>query len=443
MRGRVFRTAIFFVALLAAASAWAQDAPHRLTLKEAIERGLQHNLRVRVADTRIEEAQGTRERRLANLLPRVRGEGTAMLQNRSLRAFGITFPGVPPVVDPFSTYDFRFSAEQPVFDRQAYHQWKASEKQEQAVREDYQDVRDAIIRQVAGLYLSVQAAAARVEATESRVATAQALYELALERRNAGVATGVDVLRAQVQLANEQQRRLEARNTAERGLLALARTIGLSPGTRLELADALRFEPVIPPDANAAIAASLADRADFRALAVQREALVAQQNANKARYLPRFAIGGNYGAIGRSFGEMHRTGALQGALTISLFDRDRKGEQQELDARIRRIDHQMADLRLGIEAEIRDALLVLESAAQEVSVAEQGRALAARELELARERFHAGVANNIEVIRAQDAQSRAQENYILAVSRHTDAKISLARALGATEKIYGQYLGIP
>ena len=60
--------------------------------------------------------------------------------------------------------------------------------------------------------------------------------------------------------------------------------------------------------------------------------------------------------------------------------------------------------------------------------------LARRELELAQDRFQAGTANNVEVVTAQDELARAEENYILAVSSHVDAKYALARALGDTEK---------
>ena len=415
--------------------------PLRLTLQQAIERGLANNLRVLAAGARIEEAGGSRERRWSALLPRARGDTTVSLQNRSLSAFGISFPGVPEVVPLFSTYDFRVSAEQPVFDRQSYHNFKASEKQEQVARNDYQDIRDLLVRQIAAVYLNAQAAAARAEAAESRVATAETLLRLATERRAAGVATGVDVLRADVQLANEQQRRLELRNAAAQALLVLARQIGMSPGTPLELADPLRFDAVAPPEVAPALANSFASRADYLALASQREALVTQQKANKARYLPRMSLRGDYGGIGRAVGQVKGTGTLAAGISVTVFDRDRAGEEQELDSRVKRLDHQMADLRLGIEQEVREALLQMESAAQEVGVAERGRGLAGRELELARERFAAGVTTNIEIVTAQQSVARAQENYILAVSRHTDAKMALARALGATEKIYTQYLG--
>ena len=150
----------FLLVLLAGVAALtlpasAQDAPLRLTLHDAIEKGLQANLGVLVADTRVQELEGTRTRRLANLLPRVRTQSFANLQNRNLRAFGISFPGVPEVVGPFSNFDFRVYAEQNVFDLQSYHAWKASLRQLDSGKLDYQDARDLIVRSVAALYLNV------------------------------------------------------------------------------------------------------------------------------------------------------------------------------------------------------------------------------------------------------------------------------------------------
>ena len=105
-----------------------------------------------------------------------------------------------------------------------------------------------------------------------------------------------------------------------------------------------------------------------------------------------------------------------------------------MPAACKRIDDQIADLRRGIEEDIREALLNLDSAAEQVAVAQEGQDLAQRELELAQDRFEAGTANNVEVVTAQDELARAEENYILAVSSHVDAKFALARAMGDTEK---------
>src|ERR1035437_10700622 len=73
-----------------------QLAPYRLTLQDAIQKALQANLNVLVAGTRVDEAEGARQRSLsAALLPRVNAETYANVQNRNLRAFGISVPGIP------------------------------------------------------------------------------------------------------------------------------------------------------------------------------------------------------------------------------------------------------------------------------------------------------------------------------------------------------------
>lgn len=420
----------------------AGQTPHKLTLKEAIEKGLQSNLSVLVAGTQVTEAEGARDRRLARLLPRARAEGLASVQTRNLRAFGIDIPGRPPIVGPFSNFDYRLYVDQPLLDLPSYHRWKASQEQEKAARNDYQDVRDLIIRQVAALYLNAQAAQARVEAAGSRVATAEELHRLAVARRDSGVATGVDVLRAQVELANERQNLLVARNEAKRSLLDLARAVGADMSVPLELADRLELKLIASPDIDSAVAGALNQRPDYLSLQSQQQALQREKKANHARWFPRLNFGGNYGAIGIAPGSVLGTGALQGTLSFDIFDWDRRGEREEIDSRRQRLNYRMADLRQGIEQEIRQALLDLESATEQVAVAQQGRELAAQELDLARERFQAGVATNIEVTTAQESLARAQENHILALTRHADARVALARALGATEEIYQHYLGI-
>ncbi len=413
--------------------------PLRLTLAEAIDRGLRANLRTRTAEARVEEAVGSSERRLSGLMPRGRIETSATIQNRSLRAFGFSFPGAPEVIPLFGVYDLRFYGEQALFDRQVYQNWKASQAQERSTRSDAQDARDSVVRLVAAYYLNAQSAAARVKAAQSRITASEALLKLARDQREAGVATGVDVLRAQVQLSNDQQRHLEARNSYQQALLGLARNIGVSPGTPIEPAEQLDAQAGEVPEATEAVAAALATRADYQALVHQAESLGLQRKANEARYYPRVGIAGDYGGIGRSFSGLRGTGLLAGKISFTVFDRDRKGEDAEIEARRRRLAAQMDDLKLGIEQEVREALLAIESAAQEVRVSQEGRKLAERELELSRDRFQSGVTNNIEVVNAQDSLARALENEILAATRHADARMSLARALGDTEKNYAKF----
>jgi outer membrane protein TolC len=126
-----------------------------------------------------------------------------------------------------------------------------------------------------------------------------------------------------------------------------------------------------------------------------------------------------------------------------LFDRDRNGEQKELESRVQRLSEQIDDLARGIEQDLRKALLDLDSIENQVAVTEAALTLAQRELTLAQDRFRNGVTDNIEVVTAQDTLASAQDDRIMALARHADAGMALARGLGATEKIFRTYVGEP
>jgi len=438
--------AFLFVAGLAASvtAAAQQPAPYRLTLQDAIQKALQANLSVLAAGTKVEEAEGTRMRRLsAALLPRVNAQTYANYQNHDLQAQGLSFSGlpIPKMVGPLSNYDFRVYAQQNVVDLASYRGFKASERALDAGKMDYRDARDLIVRAIAALYLNAQSAEARVDAAQSRVTDSSTLYKLAKDKHDAGTATGVDVLRAQVQLDNDRQALLIADNQRKHSLLELARNLGMNPATPLELAEPLNYRVLNPLEVETLAPAALLARADYLSLDSQRAGLVEQQRASRARFYPKLSVNGNFGEIGRSIGSVQRTGLLQGQIDFTLFDRDRNGEAQELASRVKRIDDQIADLRRGIDEDIRDALLNLDSATEQVAVANEGQELARRELQLAQDRFQSGTANNVEVVTAQDELARAEENYILAVSSHADAKFALARALGDTETNITKFMG--
>jgi outer membrane protein TolC len=300
-----------------------------------------------------------------------------------------------------------------------------------------------VVRQAAGLYLDSQAFAAEVEAAESRVTTSATLEKLARDQHAQGLATAVDVVRAQVQLARDQQNLLVARNTYQTSLLALAHFLGLSPGTPLELAEPLKFHHVESASPEQALRSALEVRSDYAALLKQRESLLEQLKASRARYYPTLSVNADYGAIGRQFSSMAGTGEVQGTLTVSLFDRDRAGEKAELQSQLKRLDAQIDDLNREIDQELRTALLDLESTESQVSVTEAALHLAERELNLAQDRFRNGVTDNIEVVTAQATLASAQDDRIMALAHHADAVMALVRSLGGTEKIYQTYISEP
>jgi outer membrane protein TolC len=80
----------------------------------------------------------------------------------------------------------------------------------------------------------------------------------------------------------------------------------------------------------------------------------------------------------------------------------------------------------------------LKSARNQVEVATLGVRLAKEEVDQAGDRFKAGVANNIEVIQAQDALARANDNQIAALYRFNQARADYARSIGQMERVYAK-----
>jgi outer membrane protein TolC len=105
---------------------------------------------------------------------------------------------------------------------------------------------------------------------------------------------------------------------------------------------------------------------------------------------------------------------------------------------IRQLQQQETDLRNRIALEVKTAVAQVESARNEVTVANSGIQLAREEVLEARDRFQAGVANNIEVITAQDELARANDNQIGALYRFNQARASLAYAVGQMEALYAK-----
>jgi len=133
---------------------------------------------------------------------------------------------------------------------------------------------------------------------------------------------------------------------------------------------------------------------------------------------------------------------LAGAtLGIPIFSGGRAhADALEAEAALRQAKQQVENLRGQIDYEVRSALLDLNAASDQVQVARSSLDLANQTLEQARDRFSAGVADNLEVVQAQETVAAANENYIASLYSHNVAKVALARAIGFAEQGVRQYL---
>lgn len=416
--------------------------PVALSLEGAVSLGLKQNLGGVLATDAVTDARGQRWQALSELLPNVVTDtGFGVHQVDIKAAFGLSIPGVPPVVGPFGYFDSRAYLTQSVFDWTSIERARSSRAQERSAELSAKDDRELVVLVVVSNYLLVVADQSEVESATSQRDTAKALFQQASDQKTAGLASAVDVLRAQVQLQSREQKLISAQVNLAKQQLVLARAIGLPLGQRYEVTTRFPYQELTPLSLDEAIQSAYRSRADFQSQVNQvRSATLARKAASAERY-PSIGAETDYGLSGVNPGSSHGTVDAAATLRIPIFQGGRvHGDVLRADASLAEQKQRLEDLRAKIDEEVRDAYLDLEASAQEVSVEKSAVTLATQNLEQSRDRFKSGVTDNIEVIQAQDALAIANDAYIASLYSYNLAKISLARATGVAESRYAEYL---
>ena len=415
----------------------------RLSVLDVISRALEHNLGVLQAEERVERSRGSRRVALSALLPNVSGRLSEVRQKTNLEAFG--FPlgdDFPRVVGPFNVFDARVALSQSVFDWQALNEARAEGHRLDAERHSYRGARDLVVLVAANLYLQTIAAAAQADSVRAQLETAQALLRQAQDLRAGGIVAGIDVIRADVRAATERQRATLAENDFQKSKLQLARVIGLPIGQPFELEPLVPDVPVPDMTLEEALERAYRDRPDYLAAQARVRAAEAERRAAQGELLPSVRLTADYGAIGLTPGSALPTFGISGAVSVPLFQGGRaQGHMLEAAAELRDRQAEAEDLRAEIYYDVRSAFLDLRATDEALQTATRSRELAALQLTQARDRFAAGVANNLEVVQAQEAVALAGEQYIAALYGYNVTKAVLARSLGDAEAAVKRYLG--
>ena len=406
-----------------------------LSLFEAVERGLKYNLAGLLGAQGVRAAEGARQFARSQLLPTLSAGISESQAQINLKAYGFSgISGTGYMIGPFSIFDGRFYLTQTIFDWKAINDVRAGSEQSKASQLSYQGIRDQVVLVCGQLYLRAVAGKSRIEAARAQVQTAQVLYDLALDRKNAGVAPAIDVLRAQVELQAQQQGLIVATNEFAKEKLDLARAIGLPLGQKFDLSDELRYAALPPMTLEEAEQLAYRDRSDYQSAQAQVRAAQYARKAAEATKLPSFRGVADYGVNGPGPSQSHGDYTVAASLTIPIFEAGRaQARVLEADAALKQQEAVAEDLRGRIHYEIETAFLNMQAADQSVGVATSSVKLAQEQLNQAQDRFSAGVASNIEVVQAQQAFARATDEYISSLYAHNAAKASLAAALGAAE----------
>src|SRR6267378_3221165 len=414
----------------------------RLTLDQAVGLALKQNTTAQIAILQAAQSEQDKNISRADLLPQASANISDEAQKVNLLAqFGgrTPFPGFPKTLGPYQVFSAGPTFGMPVFDLTLWRRYQAAQNTLKSSKANSLSTREQVILLAVSQYIGTLRAVANVEASQSRVSLAQALYDQAADLQKEGVGTGIDTLRANVELQNEKQRLLEAETDRETSLYGLSRLLNLDPRQPIELGDSLSFFDTPQPEVEPSIEFALAERQEWKALEEQLRAAENQKKAAFAERLPSLHFSGNWEQFGTEPASVIPAYTYAGTVSVPLFTGGRiRAETVRADLDIQKLRQQQADLRNQIALDVKTALINLDSARSQVRVANLGVQLSREEVDQARDRFNAGVANNIEVIQAQDSLARANDNQIAALYRFNQARADLARSIGQMEKVYAK-----
>ncbi|HEX6894754.1 MAG TPA: TolC family protein [Bryobacteraceae bacterium] len=431
---------MLFVAASCYRAEAADPAALRLSLHDAVAMALKQNPQVQIANLNIAQTLENQNIARSGLLPQVNLNATELVRRENIAAlFGSKPRGFPGHIGPFWATQAGPGGSAPVFDLTAWRRWQASKENVTQSRAENQSVREQYVQLVVSQYLGGLRAAADVKAAQSRVDLAKALLDQATDMQRNGVGTGIDTLRANVQYQNERQRLIDANTELTTSLYGLARLLNLDSQQNIELADESQFFRIEEFNADRTVERAFVERPEMKALASQIRAATLQKQEAQAERLPRVSVAATWQLQGLTPLNMIPTYDYEANVTVPLFTGGRiKGQIAVNEVELKKLAQQESDLKDRIALEVKTAVAQLEAARSEVDVANQGVDLAQQEVTQARDRFQAGVANNIEVITAQDELARANDNQIAALYRYSQARADLAHATGQMENLYGK-----
>ncbi len=422
----------------------SSTGPLVITLRQAVEIALHNNTQVQLSQEETHAAKARSHQALAALLPNLNGSASQMNMTVNLRAEGLDFSSLPmfsafnPFIGPFDTFDARAYLQQTLFNFSAIRQYQAARAGHKLSTLEAERARRDTIAAIAALYYGVLQAQAHIDATQANIRLDQSLLDLAEHQKDAGVGTAVDVTRAQVQLAQQQQNLLSNEVAYEDAKLRLLKAMGKSVGSGLKLLDGMTLQDVPSMTVTQALETAQENRVELQSQAEREKVAKLQLSAAKGERLPSLAFVANYGSSGLTPEQFALpTRAYGVTATIPIFDGGRReGRIAEQSVRVRQEDIRMRDTEQQVEMEVRMAMKTIESARQQVAVAEENLKLAETELELSRDRFQEGVTNNIEVVQAQTSLEQARDRKVDALYLFNLARVNLDRALGEVEKAY-------
>ena len=296
---------------------------------------------------------------------------------------------------------------------------------------DFATVREDALAAVAQAYLAHLRNIERITVFEASIVRARALRDLAQRQADAGVATQIDVTRAEALLAAARQDKLQQQTVVATSELRFKRLLGLAVDQPVELAPFTLGEVRETTFSGAMEETAFERRSDYLSARERLKQNELEVRAAKFNRLPSIGLSGSYGYATERVLDGGEANIWSTAVTLSvpIFDGARTGALTRLALSRRRAQEvRVRDLEFGVAAEVRLAVQNVRSRRELVEVARFSQRLAEQELELAETRFAQGVADNREIVEAQNRLAVASDGLVEANFQYKLSQVELSRA---------------
>lgn len=285
-------------------------------------------------------------------------------------------------------------------------------------------------------YFQLRAADAQQRLLTRTLAAYQRFLELTRNRRDAGVASSLDVAQAETQLNATRGQLADVQLLRAQTEHAIATLIGQPPSALSisEARDAAALPPV-PPAPTLVPAVALESRYDIYSAERQMAAANAQIGVARAAYFPALDLSADGGyrrsQLANLLSAPARFWSLGPTLALTLFDGGaRTAAVSQAEAVYEQAVASYRQTVLTAFQEVEDNLVAMrrlaeESASQQAALVAAGKARA-----IAENQYRAGTANALNVIAAQASELNAESAVIAIWSKNMVAAVQLYKNLG-------------
>ena len=415
---------LFFATLSAAVAA---QEPIVLTLEQALTAAGQTSLEVLIGRETVAQAVETAVRERSGLLPQVTLDATQRRSRTASVGGALVSSGIN------NRFDAQLNGRFELLDPERIATYKAATYAVAVAKLGQEQLREVVLATVAENYFAHLRNLRRIEVLDANITRARSLVQLAHNQLNAGVATQIDVTRAEAQLAIDEQARLQQDTVVQETELQLKQLLALDMVRPLQLANVKLRRTGISAEIASLEEAAFAHRADLQGARKLLEQNELEVRAARYGRLPSLAVIGSYGYASSEVLDGNEANVWSGSLALSVpvFDsaRSRSLTNYALSRR-RAQEMRVQDLQARISAEVRLTRQNAVSRLAQIEVAEKGYRLAEEELELAERRFQQGVADNRELVEAQNRLAAASDNVVEAAYNYQRSRVELNRVLG-------------